>query len=152
MILQSFENNSSSSRISSRLQSIYVTSRSQTERTLIFYRLKLAPSVRQDIEAANDTLSRDYKPSESSFLALRRNLQLPLTPTPASLTCVSVRDRASFAKPVTFLCHPPSSPFSTVVRINVRATPSVVARVRRGAPGVHARAACVGWHARWGGQ
>lgn len=43
-------------------------------------RLNLLPAqvalrVRQDIEATNDTLSRDYKPSESSFLALRRNLR-----------------------------------------------------------------------------
>lgn len=63
----------------------FVSSRSQSEHDLIFFWLNLPPRVRQDIEATNDTLSRDYKPSESSFLALGRNLPLPPS---AVLTCV----------------------------------------------------------------
>lgn len=53
----------------------FVSSRSQSEHDLIFFWLNLPPRVRQNIEATNDTLSRDYKPSESSFLALGRNLR-----------------------------------------------------------------------------
>lgn len=63
----------------------FVSSRSQSEHDLIFFWLNLPPRVRQDIEATNDTLSWDYKPSESSFLALGRNLPLPPS---AVLTCV----------------------------------------------------------------